>query len=774
MYFNQMKTTFNILALVLLSMFVNPVVAQQQVNIVPKPVSFLRGEGNFTISPQTTINIVNQKKELKAAASFFTAYIHNISGYNLATKSSSSNSINLRIEKTDHIGDEGYVLKVSQKSIDIKANTKLGIIYAMQSLLQTLPQVRTNAGLQVPVMEITDYPRFKWRGMHLDVSRHFFSPDVVKEYIDLLASYKFNTFHWHLVDDQGWRIEIKKYPELTKTGAWRVDQTDKVWSDRPQAKAGEEPSYGGYYTQDQIKEIVAYAAARNVTVVPEIEMPGHVASAIASYPFLSCNQKAQLPMTGGNYTGMSSNYCAGNDEVFTFLNNVLDEVIALFPSKYIHIGGDEVDKTSWKSCAKCQARIKDEHLKDENELQSYFITRMEKYLISKNRKMIGWDEILEGGLAPEATVMSWRGEAGGIEAAKMKHDVIMTPGNPVYFDAYQAGPAGEPVAIGGFNTLKKVYDYEPIPKELNKDDEKYVLGAQANLWTEYITTAEHVEYMVLPRMLALAEVVWSPKEKKDFTDFSKRLPYHFRGFDQKGLHYSKGNYTVVIKPIPQNGKLLVDLSSEMLDANIYYTLDGSEPTLESNKYTAPFAINSSALLKASIVLNGKIMGYKPAEQTFVIHRAIGKDVKYLNPVNRYYLADGPNSLTDGIKGTSAVGKYWHGFNGTDLVATIDLGAGQQIKTISLGCLQNYNDWIFLPRHVKFEVSADGVNYTEVAVVDNPVPVDQKFSVKDFKTEFPERKARFVRVTAKNLGVCPPGHSGAGKPAWLFADELIVN
>ncbi|WP_225872758.1 glycoside hydrolase family 20 protein [Pedobacter frigoris] len=455
-------------------------------------------------------------------------------------------------------------------------------------------------------------------------------------------------------------------------------------------------------------------------------------------------------MTGGNYTGMSSNYCAGNEEVFSFLTNVLDEVL------------------------ECQARIKDEHLKDENELQSYFITRMGKYLIGKKRKMIGWDEILEGGLAPEATVMSWRGEAGGIEAAKMKHDVIMTPGNPVYFDTYQAGPAGEPVAIGGFNTLKKVYDYEPIPKELNKDDEKYVLGAQANVWTEFITTTEHLEYMVLPRMLALAEVVWSPKENKDFVDFSKRLPYHFRGFEQKGFHYSPGNYTVVIKPFSQNGKLLVDLSSEMLNAGIYYTLDGSEPTLESNKYSSPFPINSSALLKASIVLNGKVMGYKPAEQSFVMHKAVGKDVKYANPVNRYYLADGPNSLTDGVKGTSAVGKYWHGFNGTDLVATIDLGTDQRIKTVSLGCLQNYNDWIFLPQQVKFEMSIDGVNYTELAIVNNTIPVDQKFSIKDFKAEFPERKARFVRVTAKNLGVCPPGHSGAGKPAWLFADEIVVN
>lgn len=398
-----MKITINLCAFVFLFLFVQPVLAQKQISIIPKPVNLIPSSGSFRIDAQTTINILNEKKELKPAASFFAACIYNISGYSLATKASAKNGINLSIEKIDQIGEEGYILKVSEKGIDIKANTKSGIIYAMQSLLQTLPQVRTNAALEVPAMEVTDYPRFKWRGMHMDVSRHFFSIEMVKGYIELLASYKLNIFHWHLVDDQGWRIEIKKYPQLTNVGAWRVDHNDKVWSDRPQAKPGEMPTYGGFYTQEQIKEVVVYAAARNVTVVPEIEMPGHVASAIAAYPFLSCNQIHQLPMTGGNYSNMSSNYCAGNEEVFAFLENVLDEVVALFPSKYIHIGGDEVDKTSWKTCPKCQAKIKEAKLKDENELQSYFITRMEKYLIGKERKMIGWDEILEGGLAPEAT-----------------------------------------------------------------------------------------------------------------------------------------------------------------------------------------------------------------------------------------------------------------------------------------------------------------------------------------------------------------------------------
>lgn len=748
--------------------------AQQRVNIIPEPVQLQLKEGYFTIDGNTSIRLENSRRELKPAAAFFTNYIQHISGYEPSRKRRKSNAIHLSIENIAGIGDEGYQLSVSPSAITIKANTKAGIVYGMQSLFQTLPQIRTNAALQVPGMEITDYPRFKWRGMHLDVSRHFFSPDMVKEYINLLASYKMNRFHWHLVDDQGWRIEIKKYPKLTEVGAWRVDQTDKVWSERPQAKPGEAATYGGYYTQEQIKDIVKYAAERNVTIVPEIEMPGHVASAIAAYPYLSCEQKPQLPLTGGNYTNISSTYCPGNEQVYTFLENVLDEVIALFPSEYIHIGGDEVDKTSWENCDSCQALMKAKGLKNVDELQSYFIKRIEKYIVSKGRNMIGWDEILEGGLAPEATVMSWRGESGGIAAAKMNHNVIMTPGNPVYFDQYQAGPEGELLAIGGFNTLKRVYDYEPVPEELTPAEARYVLGAQANVWTEYITTVAYLEYMVLPRMLALAEVVWTPKEKKNWIDFNQRLPYHFKAFGQKGLNYSLGNFTVDIKPVSQNGNLSVALSTEAVNGDIYYTLDGAAPTTQSIKYESPVRIDSTVTLKAVTVVNGKVMGVKPAEQSFVMHKAIGRNVVYTYPVSKYYLADGPNTLTDGVRGTTAVGKYWHGINGKDLIATIDLGEEKSIHNITLGCLQNYRDWIFMPQSVKFEVSADGEYFKELETVSNPVPVDEKNAViHDFTAAFPEQKAKFIRVTAKNLGTNPQGHPGEGQPAWLFADEIIV-
>lgn len=760
---------FSILLLSFVSKFC---VAQQSVSIIPQPVNMQLNAGSFTINAKTSINI-NGNNALNSAAIFLKSTLNTLSGYDLPLKVTKANTIDFVIGKLDNSNEEGYQLLVTPTKITIRANTKAGIVYGIQTLLQTLPPIRTNAILSIPCLTINDYPRFKWRGMHLDVSRHFFGPEVIKHYIDLMASYKMNVFHWHLVDDTGWRIEIKKYPNLTETGAWRVDQTDKVWGSRPQAKSNEMATYGGFYTQKQIREIIQYASEKNVTIVPEIEMPGHVASAIAAYPNLSCNQKPQLPMTGGDYNNISSNYCAGNEAVYKFIEDVLTEVIDLFPSKYIHIGGDEVDKTAWKTCVKCQGRIKSMRLKDENELQSYFVKRIEQFIVKKKRKLIGWDEILEGGLAPEATVMSWRGESGGIEAAKMKHDVVMTPGSPCYFDHYQAGPEGEPLAFGGFNNLKKVYDYEPIPKELNSSEAKFVMGAQGNVWTEFITTASQLEYMVLPRMPALAEVLWTPKENKNWDGFSNRLQAQFKGYGQKGFNYCPGNFSVNIKPLTKSGKLFVELTNEIINGLIYYTTDGTEPTLQSKIYKQPIEIQNSTWLKASTVVNEKIMGVQAAKQYFVIHKAIGNAVTYTFPESKYYPADGPNALTDGIRGTDAINKYWHGFSGNDMISTIDLGEIKEIKSIALGCLQHYKDWIFLPKSVKFETSKDGVVYKEVKTEFNPMDINSANVHFDFRVavELPNM-VRFIRVTAQN-NLCPPGHSGAGKPGWIFADEIIV-
>lgn len=765
-----------LISLLVFMLAIQPSLAQQAVSIIPAPVSLELQAGHFTINAQTSLHYLRHDKEMAQLAHYFSRYIQDISGYRLAHQRKTTNSIQLVLQEDSSLGDEGYTLKVSPSGIRIAATSHKGIFYGMQSLFQTLPAIRTNAPLQVPCMELLDYPRFKWRGMMLDVSRHFFSPETIKQFIDLMALYKLNTFHWHLTDDTGWRIEIKRYPLLTQVGAWRVDRVNQAWPDREPIREGEPATYGGYYTQEQIRDMVAYARMRNITIVPEIELPGHSVAALAAYPEFSCSQKPQMVHPGGPYPeAIQSAYCVGNESVFTFLENILLEVMDLFPSEFIHIGGDEVEKSQWRNCARCQARIKAEGLADEDELQSYMIRRFDSFLTSHNRRLIGWDEILEGGLAPGATVMSWRGERGGIAAARMGHDVVMSPGYPCYFDHYQAGPEGEPLAIGGMNTLKNVYDYNPIPAELTPDQAKFVLGAQANIWTEYITTVSHLQYMYLPRMLALAEAVWSPVENRDWEDFNRRLDgWHFRKYDQTGLHYSRGNTKVSIIPVSRNGRLQVYLDTEVIGGEIFYTLDGAEPTLQSHKYTGPITIEHSLTLKASTVKEGHILGLAPARQDFNIHLASGRDVLYETPFSRYYMADGPNSLTDGVRGTLKVTEYWHGFHANDMIATIDLGETKTLSSLTLGALQKNVDWIFLPSQVEFEISADGKVWETWGIVPNPlVQDDKKDQTVDYTIKKPSQNARFVRVKARNFGVCPAGHPGEGHPTWLFVDEIVV-
>ncbi|MGJ7029669.1 glycoside hydrolase family 20 protein [Niabella hirudinis] len=762
--------------LLFLTFFLN---AQPSVHIIPQPVKLDLKEGVFLLDKNVQVQASVAGREAAGIISYFTGAVKQVSGYTLPVKATATGKIiHFSMGPTEGVGEEGYTLSVTPTRIAVRANKPAGLFYAAQSLLQTLPAVRTNQFIRIPCMEISDYPRFKWRGMMLDVSRHFFSPELVKEFIDLLAMYKMNRFHWHLADGAGWRIEIKKYPKLTGLAAWRVDDWGKPWdwsqvrfnADRNKA------TYGGYYTQEQIKEIVAYAAARQITVVPEIEMPGHSEAAMAAYPEYSCvPHKHSFAETGDFYgKDVHPNYCAGNDSAFAFLQDVLKEVMALFPSRYIHVGGDEVDKTSWKQCERCQRRMKTEGLKNEEELQSYFIRRMEKFLIANGRKLIGWDEILEGGLAPEATVMSWRGESGGIKAAQMDHDVVMSPTGPLYFDYYQGDPETEPLAFGGFNTLKRVYNYEPIPAELNSAQAKHVLGAQANLWTEQISSYEHVLYMILPRMPALSEVLWSPKNTRNWKDFNRRLQPHLVGYEQRGLHYSKGNFKVDIKPQVVDGKLLVSLETENEDGTIYYTTDGTDPGTGSQRYEKPFEVKGAMTVKAALAINNSMVRGRPAHQAFTLNKATGRPLQYATPYSKYYPANGPSTLVDGIRGTTDAGKQWHAFNGSDMVATIDLGQPVTAGTITLGCLQHYGQWIFFPQWVQFEVSDDGKQFSEVAKVMNTVPVaDKAAQTKDFTAKFGQRSFRYVRVTAKNLGQCPKGHPGEGQAAWLFCDEIMV-
>ena len=518
---------------------------QTRYSIIPAPVSLTEIKGDFTFK-ENKIIVQPLNEETKLAADFLGLLVKNSTGLNPEISEGSKPAGGAVFMSLDTAikNDEGYVLTIIPKKVIIRARSAAGLFYGVQTLRQLMPaeaeaQTPVNGFvLSVPACEIKDSPRFPYRGMHLDVSRHFFTADMVKRYIDLIALHKMNTFHWHLTDDQGWRIEIKKYPKLTEIGGFRKE-TLVGHGGRPPFKY-DNTRYGGYYTQDEVRDIIAYAKSRFVTIIPEIEMPGHALAALAAYPQLSC--------TGGPFEvyprwGVVSDvYCAGKEETFNFLEDVLTEVIDLFPSKYIHIGGDECPKDRWKKCPDCQKRIKDEGLKDEKELQSYFVRRIEKFLVSKGRKLIGWDEILEGGLAPEATVMSWRGTAGGIEAAKQKHDVIMTPNKYVYLDYYQCDPADQPLAIGGYLPLERVYSYNPLPSELTPEEQKHILGIQGNVWSEYIGTRDYLDYMACPRMFAIAETGWTPDRLKDFNDFLARFGVQRKRYDALGIKYFTGEY----------------------------------------------------------------------------------------------------------------------------------------------------------------------------------------------------------------------------------------
>lgn len=519
--------------------------AYAQTNIIPRPTQVMMTKmPGFPLSAGTTVDTGNMRAQ--KSIDFLQDYLQDIFGFKLTP--GTSKGIKFRIDEKIKGNEGSYKLMVSPAGITISAAGEPGFFYGVQTLIQLLPASK-DAKILIPSVNIQDSPRFSYRGMHLDVSRHFFDLDFVKKYIDYLAMHKMNYFHWHLTDDQGWRIEIKKYPNLTQAGAYR---NGTIIGHHP-GTGNDNTRYGGFYTQDEVKEIVQYAADRYITVIPEIELPGHASAAIAAYNWLSCfpdedtdlgkhpsavSQQTKGKKVQETWGVFNDVFCAGKDSTFGFLQDVMDEVLPLFPAKYVHVGGDECPKENWKRCASCQKRIKDENLKDEHGLQSYVIQRMEKYLNEKGKTIIGWDEILEGGLAPNAIVMSWRGEEGGIEAAKQNHQVIMTPGSHVYFDYAQTKPE-DSLTIGGFIPVDKVYSYEPVPAKLPAANHQYVLGAQANLWTEYIGNPAKVEYQIFPRMTALSEVLWSGKDKRNWDDFRKRLKTQYMRYDLWGANYNK-------------------------------------------------------------------------------------------------------------------------------------------------------------------------------------------------------------------------------------------
>ena len=760
--------------LLLISLFISITAsAQPKPSITPTPADLRMPAkaGKLTINKSTRLVLIGSG--LEKTAVFFNEYLQQFYGFKLmvAKKETANNQVVLNYERLDNELPGAYTMEVNGKGIYIAGDNETGVFYGIQTLIQLLP-VEKNAPMVIPFLSIDDKPRFAYRGMHLDVGRHFMPIAFVKKYIDYLALHKFNNFHWHLTDDQGWRIEIKKYPLLTKVGSCR----EQTLVGRYGSNTYDGKKYCGYYTQEQIKEVVKYAANRYINIIPEIEMPGHALAAITAYPDLSCTPTE--PKKVGETWGVFEDVFCPTENTFTFLQNVVDEVIALFPSTYIHIGGDESPKEAWKKSAFCQQLIKEKGLKDEHGLQSYFIQRMEKYINGKGRKIIGWDEILEGGLAPNATVMSWRGEEGGIEAARQNHDVIMTPGSHVYLDHSQTKNE-DSVTIGGFLPLEKVYSYEPIPAQLSAAEAKHVLGAQGNVWTEYMTNTAKVEYMIFPRMSALAEVLWSPKEKRNWPDFERRIPLLMKRYELWGAHYSRAYFDLQasVLPSPDNKRVVWKLESKAGTNSIIYTKGLN--TNASFKYEAPISINGSGVYAAALagpdnkIISGWLL------QKFSFNKATGKKITIVNAPAAAYPGNGAFTLVDGVQNEKGLNRSseFLGFNGKDLDATIDLGSTIEINKITVHVMDQGGSWIYLPAAVEVTYLPDTTISDAVtkAAPKQMVTVDP-IREKGTKTVVVtgKQQCRYLHIVVKNFGIIPTGMQGASNPAWLFVDEIEVD
>ncbi|MDN3595429.1 glycoside hydrolase family 20 protein [Zunongwangia endophytica] len=752
----------------------NPSFTEDDLVLIPQPKSLKLNEGSFEITESTKIII--PQDSLASVSSILNDLFKKAAGFEMETsaKAVSENSIQLKINS--EIAKEAYELKVTSENVILEASSKIGFVYGLETIRQLLPKEiesaskTSNIDWYIPNIEISDAPQYSYRGNMLDVSRHFFEKEYIKKHIDRLAFLKLNTFHFHLVDDQGWRIEIKKYPKLTEVGGFRVDQENKNWNARIKNDPEEEATYGGFYTQEDIKEIVAYTQEKGIRVIPEIEMPAHVMSAIAAYPWLSCTEEPIAVPSGGVWP-ITSIYCAGKESTFDFLEDVLTEVMQLFPGEYIHVGGDEATKTNWETCPDCQRRIKEENLADTGELQSYFMKRIEKFLNKNSRTLIGWDEILEGGLPEEATVMSWRGFEGGWEATAAGHDVIMTPTSHLYFDYYQGSPDHEPVAFNAFLPLHQVYEFRPVLDSMSVEQKKHVLGGQANLWSEHVATSSHSEYMLFPRLAALAEVVWSPEEKLNWEDFSVRIRKMMQRFEIMDINYAKSAYA--IQPESEidleTGEITIRLKSEFPDTEIRYALNEEDLTANSELYKEEIIVGDDTNIKAAVFKDGEIMG-ATLDKTFEFHKAVAKPVTYKYEYSKSYASSGETALVNVLRGS----KYfkdgrWQGWINRPAIVTIDLEQSTEVSEVVVGSLEEQGTGIYFPQQLKVEISKDGKSFKEVALVNRKYQANPGAKIENFKMNFEtQQDIQFVRVSIEPLAKTPKGGG-----AWLFLDEIKV-
>lgn len=773
-----MKTVYWLLAasLALLSCRGGTERAVADYGIIPLPAEIIPAQGEYILQGETTVAVSADEPSMKVFH-----YLQKVLKNTSVTLKSvpQTTPADIRLAVDESLPDEAYTLEVTSGGIKITSNpTAAGWFYGVQSLLQLLPadmydiHRKQQGKLEIPAVSMADAPRFPHRGAMMDVGRNFLPKEEVLKFLDLMAFYKLNKFHFHLTDDQGWRIEIKKYPRLTEVGSHRK-QTQVGHSDYyyPRRFDGKEQS--GYYTQDEIKEIVQYASDRFITVIPEIEMPGHASAALASYPELSCGL-GKTYVVRDYFDVFDEVYCP-KENTFAFLEDVLTEVIELFPGHYIHIGGDECPKKAWKKCAHCQALMKREGLPDEEALQSWFIHRIERFVNNKGRDIIGWDEILEGGLAPNAVVMSWRGEKGGIEAARQKHKVIMTPGKTCYIDYYQESPEFAPLAIGGYLPLDSVYAYNPLPAVLTPEEQSYIIGVQANIWGEYIQTPEYFEYMAFPRLLAMSEVQWTQPERKDFDAFARRLDKEFKRLDYCGVNACRNFYEVNLSGAWNDARRAYEVTLQTFcpDAEIRYAVNDSAVTASSALYRQPVQIDKDAVIYAAVFRQGKLVG-KITHKAFAVNKATGCSYECTPPAGWEHLNKG-FGLTDGRRGYARDMRRWVSFYQDTVRITVQLKRPQQVSEVAFSSLWRPWNTIWPAREAGVSVSGDGKTF---------IPVSQKTPVYDFtltegtrfpvSLSFPVAEAAFVRLELLSGGNCPQGYYGEGRQSELAIDEIEIN